>query len=129
MTSSIYYIVAVVVIVSGAVGGVISTIVYIVRKNDKIKYMSEKMPELLALISRVNQLENKMDTGSKKLEENKQEIQDTEDRIDSILEKMQYSNKRILKAIGKLARHLNAEDVVEFLEDDIYESRSKEVLK
>ena len=111
---SIYHMVAIAVVICGSI---VSTIVYIVRKTDKIKFISERMPELLALMPRVDELESKQSTGFEKLDANRLEIQKTKLQIEDDLKEVKESNSLILESIYKLANNLDNRDVIEGLDD------------
>ena len=117
MTSTLYYIVTIIVIV---LSGMVSIIVHLVRKNDKIKQISDKMPDLLGLIPRVDNLESRVHTVFLRSDSHKEEIQNINEILDLKLKSVEYTNGLILRSIDMLASHLDAKDVTEFLNNKTY---------
>jgi len=113
-----YEIMAVLVAALTVVGMICAAIAYLVRKNDKVVSLSNKLPEVKENTKRIDTLETRLDDISNKLtaafreiDTNRENISYTSTQISEHTKRMEESNSLILKAItGLVNAAINGSD-------------------
>ena len=113
-----YEIMAVLAAALTLMGMAVAAIVYLVRKNDKVVSLSNKLPEVRENTKRIGAIETKLDDISSKLtaafreiDTNRENIAYTGAQISEHTKRMEDSNSLILKAItGLVNAAINGND-------------------
>ncbi|MCL2373591.1 MAG: hypothetical protein FWC78_09370 [Defluviitaleaceae bacterium] len=99
---TVYEILAVLVAVLTISAAIGAAIVYLVRKNDKVVSLANKIPEVKESAKRIDDLEAKISAAFREIDTNRENITCTGAQICEHTKRMEESNSLILKAIAGL---------------------------